>query len=243
MKKQRFEDWEYSQINEEFGYTRHFKHFALLDEWLMSTESINETEIKELKYLQEKLLYNTEVWGCISNLPPIALSFGEGRVRQKKRVNLKCTQVWNEDELKFMFISPLMRLVNFDSPYYKIFTQRKFSAIINNWELNGVFDLVVSKGEQHPKQPYFFLHEYKQERKKENDPLGQLLAAMIVAQNKNEKSIPLYGCFVVRRYYYFVALQDKAYSVSNSLNATEDDLFQIFKMFRFVKQKIDTFIK
>ncbi|MCU0444787.1 MAG: hypothetical protein MUE85_07695 [Microscillaceae bacterium] len=33
----------------------------------------------------------TMLEGCISNLPPIALSFGEGRVRQKKRVNLKCT--------------------------------------------------------------------------------------------------------------------------------------------------------
>ncbi|TAD99722.1 MAG: hypothetical protein EAZ97_08095 [Bacteroidetes bacterium] len=212
MKKQAFESWEYSQINEEFGYKRHFKNFPLIEEWLKAEEDINAEEKTILLRLCDRLLLNTEAW--------------------------------NEDELKMFFIAPLLETVNFYSPDYKIFTQRKFSATIGDWLLNGVFDLIVSKGEQHPKKPYFFLHEYKQERKKENDPLGQLLAAMIVAQSKNEKDIILYGSYIMGRYYYFVILKGKEYGVSNSLNAADiDDLFKIFSMMRWVRQKIDLMVQ
>ncbi len=212
MKKKRFEEWEYSEINKEFGYTRYFEGFNLVEEWLESDILPNEFETKQLENLRKELLYNTETW--------------------------------NEDELKMFFIAPFFHLIDFKNPNYKLFTQRKFSGIIGDWELNGVFDLIVSKGEQHPEEPYFFLHEYKQERKKENDPLGQLLAAMLVAQHKNEKKIPLYGCYVVGRYYFFVVLDDKKYGVSNSLNAcNSQEITKIFSMMRWIKQKIDKLVE
>jgi len=152
-------------------------------------------------------------------------------------------EAWNEDELKFLFISPLVRLVDFRHGNYKIFTQRKFAAVIDEWEVNGVVDFVIAQGLQHPTQPFFFLHEYKQERKRDNDPLGQLLIEMLVAQQQNEAKFPLYGCYVVGRLYFFVILEGQEYAVSNALNASSDDIMQIFRMFRFVKRMIEAQVR
>ena len=146
---------------------------------------------------------------------------------------------WNEDELKFMFISPLVRLVNFKHRAYKIFTQRKLSAVIEPWHVNGVVDFVIAKGVQHPEHPFFFLHEYKQERKRDNDPLGQLLIEMLVAQQQNEDKLPVYGCYIVGRLFFFVVLKGVEYSVSNGLNASSEEIITVFRMFRFVKRHIE----
>ncbi len=208
MKKRKFEDWEFEQIQNEFGYKRYYEGFALLESWQQADEPISESEQHELTILAKELFYNAEVW--------------------------------NEDELKFLFISPLVRLVNFRHAKYKIFTQRKFSAVIGEWEVNGIVDFVVAKGIQNPAQPFFFLHEYKQERKRDNDPLGQLLIEMLVAQQQNEAHFPLYGCYVVGRNYFFVVLNEKEYAVSSEYDASSSDIIPIFHMFRFVKRYIET---
>ncbi len=208
MKKRDFKDWQYEQINDEFGYIRHYENFELLETWLKAENSINEAEKKELAYLSKHLFRNVEGW--------------------------------NEDELKFFFLSPLIRLVDFHSEHYKPFTQRKFSAIIGDWEVSGIADFFISTGVQNPKQPYFFIHEYKSEKRKDNDPLGQLLAEMIVVQQNNDIKFPIYGCYVIGRFHFFVVMNQKEYSVSDAFSATaEDDILQIFKMFRFVKREID----
>ncbi len=207
MKKRKFEEWEYSQINKEFGYKRYYEGFALLETWQQADTPINESEKTALEKLAKRLLYNAEVW--------------------------------NEDELKFFFISHLIEWVDFQHARYKAFTQRKFAAVIGEWEVNGIVDFVVSTGEQHPEQPFFFLHEYKQERKRDNDPLGQLLIEMIVAQQQNERKFPLYGCYVVGRLYFFVVLNGQEYAVSPAFDASSSDIMSIFRMFRFVKRYIE----
>ncbi len=206
MKKRKFEEWEFEQIQNEFGYKRYYEGFSLLETWLKANEPITEREQVELQELAKFLFHNAETW--------------------------------NEDELKFFFISPLIRLVNFQHAHYKAFAQRKFSAVIGEWEVNGIVDFVVARGIQHPLQPFFFLHEYKQERKRDNDPLGQLLIEMVVAQNQNEAKFPLYGCYVIGRFYFFVVLDGQEYAVSDAIAATSADIFQIFRMFRWVKRNI-----
>ncbi len=146
---------------------------------------------------------------------------------------------WNEDELKFLFLSPLLYLVNFDSENYKIFTQRRLSETIGDWHISGVFDFAVARGEQEPEEPFFFLHEYKPEKRRDNDPLGQLLAAMVTVQKLNEATFPFYGCYVIGRLHFFVVLNEKEYAVSDGLLASSEDIFQIFKMMRYVKARID----
>ncbi len=208
MKKRDFKDWEFEQINDEFGYIRHYENFELLGIWIKAENPVDKFEAKELLSLAKELLYYSETW--------------------------------NEDELKFFFLSPLIRLVNFHSKNYKPFTQRRLSAVIGDWEVSGIADFMISRGIQHPKQPYFFIHEYKSEKRKDNDPLGQLLAEMVVAQEINKPDFPLYGCYVVGRFHFFVVLNAKEYSVSRAFDSTEpDDILQIFKMMRFVKQEID----
>ncbi len=152
-------------------------------------------------------------------------------------------EYWNEDELKFMFISPFLKVVNLRSPYYKIFTQRPISAEVKGIKMNGIVDLVIAKGEAAPKKPFFFIHEYKQEQKGNNDPIAQLVTEMLVAQAQNENDTPLYGCYVMGRFWFFVILQGHEYAVSDAYTATQDDIFQIVSILRAVKIKIEDRIK
>jgi hypothetical protein len=208
MKKKDFKDWQFEELNREFGYKRHYKNFELLETWLKADEPVNDFELQQLELNRENLFMHAEAW--------------------------------NEDELKFFFLSPLINLVSFKSEHYNPFTQRKMGAIIGDWNISGIVDFIIATGIQNPYQPYFFVHEYKSEKRKDNDPLGQLLAEMIVVQKNNEVAFPLYGCYVVGRFHFFVVLNDKEYSVSDAFSATnEEDILQIFKMFRFVKHEID----
>jgi hypothetical protein len=99
---------------------------------------------------------------------------------------------WNEDELKFFFISPLVRMAKYENERYKAFTQRPLAAIFEKegYEATGRIEVLLAKGRLNPRKPYFFIHEYKPEKVsllgrdgREADPLGQVLIAMVVAQH------------------------------------------------------------
>ena len=150
---------------------------------------------------------------------------------------------WNEDELKLQFIAPLLLVVNFDMPNVKVFSQRSMSATINGIEIGGRVDFMLAKGKQKPIQPYFFIHEYKQESKKgSSDPKGQLLSELLTAFHRNESKFPLYGCYVVGRNWFFVILDGNKYAVSNAFNASDDDIYKIIANLRQVKVYIQQVI-
>ena len=149
------------------------------------------------------------------------------------------TEEWNEEELKAWFILPLLKIVNFKVNAFKAFLDRSLSININNEKAQGNVDLCVARGKLKPKQPYFFLHEYKPEKKRDNDPLGQLLIAMVAAQNANQENEQIYGCYVSGRYWFFVILNGKNYTVSNSYDATDfDDLKIIINALFYVKEQL-----
>jgi len=143
---------------------------------------------------------------------------------------------WQEDELKMLFIGPLISLANLETEYFKPFTQRSYSVVVNGVEIGGRIDFMIAKGKQTPKQPYFCLHEYKQEENPKGDAFGQLLVAMIAAQAKNDKEMPILGIYVVGRNWFFVILNGKEYAVSNEYNASDDDIFQIFAILQKSKE-------
>ncbi len=147
---------------------------------------------------------------------------------------------WNEDELKFFFISPVISMVGFQQEKYNSFTQRKLSAKIGDIEISGVVDFMVATGMQHPRTPFFFLHEYKQERKRDNDPLGQLLIAMLAAQARNKQAFPIYGTYIIGRNWFFVLLNGQEYAVSDEFVATKADLFNIYAILMKTKDYIET---
>lgn len=164
----------------------------------------------------------------IENLRSLAFKYGDS---------------WNEDEYKFLFISPFIGLANFTSDNYKIFTQRQLSVKYENDTkiTDGLVEFMLAKGIQQPKKPHLFLHEYKPEKRRDNDPLGQLLIGMVAAQKINQDEKPIYGIYVVGRYWYFVILENQQYVVSNSFNATDkEDIFRLFAILQFFKQEMET---
>jgi hypothetical protein len=127
------------------------------------------------------------------------------------------------------------------SDNYKIFMQRTMSVQYDNGTKTtiGKVEFMIAKGKQIPQKPFFFLHEYKQENRRDNDPLGQLLIAMVAAQVQNKDNEVLYGCYVSGRNWFFVVMEGKNYVVSNAFNATNDDIFQLYAILLFFKQKIE----
>ncbi len=148
---------------------------------------------------------------------------------------------WNEDEYKFFFISPFFKLVNFISAYYKGFTQRPMSVKYDNdtKTTNGIVEFMLAKGIQIPREPHFFLHEYKPEKNRDNDPLGQLLIAMIAAQKVNHDEKPIYGIYVNGRNWFFVVLDGKNYAVSPAYDVTQERIFDLFAVLLYFKELME----
>jgi hypothetical protein len=110
---------------------------------------------------------------------------------------------------------------------------------LGNVEVGGKVDYMVATGKMNPKEPFFFLHEYKRSRGRDNDPLGQLLVAMLAARELNAITEPMFGCYVVGRDWFFVVIDGDAYSTSDAYLATRDDIFLIVGFFQAMKRRID----
>ncbi len=145
---------------------------------------------------------------------------------------------WNEQELSLHFIGPLFSLVKFTTEQFNLFAERTFSAIIEGIELKGEPDGMVASGFREPKKPYFCFQEYKKFKNPEGDPAGQCLAAMLAAQELNETKYPVYGCYVIGHDWYFMVLQGREYAMSQVYAATRDDIFDIFRILKALKQII-----
>jgi hypothetical protein len=143
---------------------------------------------------------------------------------------------WNEEELIFLFISPLLMSIGFIGKSYQVFLNRKIAIQIGEQKVEGRPDYIVASGTYEPEKPYFFLHEYKRFKGTEADPLGQLLISMVAAQLYNKDGLPIYGCFVVGRYWSFVVLEDKGYAVSRGYDATDEhELHTIWNILHHTK--------
>ncbi|MFK7906584.1 MAG: hypothetical protein AB8B69_15745 [Chitinophagales bacterium] len=149
---------------------------------------------------------------------------------------------WNEDELKFNLIYPLIQMAEIKSKTYNIFLERTISATFNDkYKLLGKPDLIVASGIFEPKNPYFFFHEYKKEKGSADDPIGQLLAAMMVGQKLNDNQKPVYGAYVVGRNWFFVVLEGKNYCISNNFSVTQkDELEGIYRNLVAIKGIIES---
>lgn len=142
---------------------------------------------------------------------------------------------WNEDELKFKFIAPLVSLIGFNTDKFQAFTQRTLTAEVDSIKLSGRVDFLVATGKSKPIQPFFFLHEYKRLRGRENDPLAQLLVEMLAAQELNEHKFPMYGCHVIGRNWFFVVLEGRNYAESNQYSVSDDGLYKVFSILKEAK--------
>ena len=179
----------------------------------------------------------------------LAVSPAFSDVEQQALRNLSQTLLahvhdWNEEELKVYFIASLLNMVNFYQSSYRPFLERELSVeYAEGKRLWGIVDFLVASGRQAPKQPFFFLHEYKKELESSNDPLGQLLAEMIAAQVANAHAQPVYGAYIIGRHWYFVLLDGKVYAESLAYDATKEaEIEQITAVLRKTQEIIDELV-
>ena len=150
---------------------------------------------------------------------------------------------WNEEELKMHFISSVLTIANPNIPdVCKTFFERPLHGIIDNYEMTVITDCMVAspKLAGDPDKPYFFLQEFKQaQRFGRTDPQGQMLVAMLLAQQYNADDKYLYGCYVVENNWRFTTLKGLDYCVSPQFDATKkEDLHQIVFILRQLKDLI-----
>ena len=137
---------------------------------------------------------------------------------------IEYAEVWNEEELKVNAISVIFRLAELNQPpIVKTFFERSIHQKVGQYTISVVVDLMLAAvlGKGTPKHPYFFMQEMKKEKRYQGDPEGQMLAAMIAAQEMNKKQKPLYGGYVIGRNWFFGVLEGKNYTISNAFNATK----------------------
>ena len=157
---------------------------------------------------------------------------------EKLRVDLfKRVEYWNEETLKMRFIAFLLDLANYNTDRFQTFFDAELTAEVEAHTLKIKADFVVATAVADLiTAPYFCFHEYKLERKQSDDPVAQVLLAMLIGQTKNPKPHPIYGCYVMGRSWFFMVLDGKDFIVSNAFNATEtDDLQRILLILREFK--------
>ena len=213
-----FEKWTWEEVELTFGVKR-VDSMPLLNDWLKA----NEPPTTDF----EKTTLN----------------------RNLERLKIMADN-WNEDEIKFFFVSNIVSLVDFfKRGVYSSFTQRTLSVKLidvnkNEVALRGRVEFLVAARTQNPRQPFFFLHEYKPTYKTTpSDPLGQLLVSMLATQTLNIQERPLYGVYVVGKLWQFVLLDKNEYAVSSSFDATDEtDLFKIFSILKQCKIYIEKYV-
>ena len=136
---------------------------------------------------------------------------------------------WNEVEVENKTISPIIELTEIDSRQVGYFLERPLTHTLGNYELSGIVDGLIASGFRSPKLPYFCLSEFKKEMG-DGNPNAQALIAMLVTQDLNHDGLPIYGCYIVGRNWFFISLEGKKYAISKSYTADDDGIFDIFRI-------------
>ncbi|MEM7530758.1 MAG: hypothetical protein AAF639_01165 [Chloroflexota bacterium] len=193
-----------------FGLRRTWSS-TLLDGWLNTQVTLTEKEKIVLNVFQEGLILGHDAW--------------------------------SEQELSMNFIGPVLKVANFIEPYrFNLFAGRKIGttvpALDGEIELSGNPDGLIATGYWEPEIPMFAFSEYKRTLDPNGDPAGQTLAAMLVGQVLNKDETPLYGCYVVGHYWHFLVLEGKSYAISQDYSALTDDIFDILRILKALKNRL-----
>lgn len=218
-----FKDWTTDDVLFELG-VKETTQCAVLNEWLNAKAELEDWQLATMERLLKK-----------------ANRFIKG---------------WNEQELQTKFVAPITELVDFDNLtyYFSSFSERRLETTYQGIPLKGKVDWMVAIGRHDPRTPFFFIHEYKKQEGHVNDPQGQLLATMLAAhvlnQNspkptlfnplpKHDKDMPIYGCYVIGRLWYFLVLHKNTFCISEPYDAMKKKvLIQIVGILKKQKEII-----
>lgn len=179
-----------------------------------------------------------------TNVRHITITPQEQQALQKLQLQLQDhVDDWNEEELKMKFIAFMIGMAELDGEGYHTFLEREISFEAQGLKISGIVDLILAEGFRSPRHPFFSLHEYKKERNSANDPLGQVLIALMAAQAINNDGLPLYGCYVVGRNWFFVVVDGKKYAKTLAYDATQEDISDILRILKHLKTIVEKRIK
>jgi len=153
-------------------------------------------------------------------------------------------EAWNEEELKMRYLSFIVEFADYvdEDREYRVYYERPLNAEVEGHKINVIVDFMIAKGvRDYIQTPYFCFHEYKREKKYNDDPVAQVLLAMLAAQELNKNEKPLYGAYILGRNWYFMVFENKNFAVSRAFDCTQqDDLFSIISILRKFKTIIKT---
>ena len=163
-------------------------------------EKVNDYDVFEVidTFNMEKVLncLTLKNWTQIEGeFTPYEAQFIE-QARQKLEIKW---DEWNEEELKMNFISLVLFVAQVEvAKSIATFYERKLSGYINNINISLVVDCVFASTTNSglPKMPYFFLQEFKRSLGDSHNPEGQMMAAIILAQEINQDNKPIYGSWI-----------------------------------------------
>lgn len=211
MATKKIRAWSEAELVDTFGLTKTIATAPLLKDWLDAKVVLNEVEMSVLTRIREEAV--------------------------------ELIYSWNEEDLKMNFIAFVIDIAQLrSSKYVRTFYEKTVEATVEGYFLKTKTDFMIAKGVLDlVKVPYFHFQEYKKDQDPNGDPIAQLVEAFLIAQEKNKNGKPMYGCYVVGRYWYFVTMEGKRYCVSHSFDCTdEEDLLQIIAILRKFKVILET---
>lgn len=146
---------------------------------------------------------------------------------------------WHEEDLKMKFICFVLRLGNLvDNERFHAYFERTIESTIDGHFLKVKTDFMLAKGIlDMPQIPYFHFQEYKRQTDPNGNPVAQVLEAMLIAQTLNANNQPIYGAYVIGKFWNFIVLENRTYSLSKTFDCTEhDDLLKIIAVLRKFNQ-------
>ncbi len=66
---------------------------------------------------------------------------------------------------------------------------------------------------------------------------------MVVAQHLNKREHPIYGSYILGRFWHFVILDQQQYSVSDAYMVTQKSIYDVLAILKQVKAYIEVFFK
>ena len=205
------------------------------------------TEVELIKLFDLKRLVGNQAHPLLNewlSFSEIALDIGEQSIfeaiLEDARQNI---HNWHEEDLKMQFIAFVLRLGYFkNTALYHSYFERVIEATVGEHYLKVKTDFMVAKGIlDKPETPYFHFQEYKRQTDPNGDPIGQVLEAMLIAQELNQNAKPVYGCYVIGKHWSFITLENTTYCISESYDSTKShELLQIIAILRHFKVILET---
>jgi hypothetical protein len=152
---------------------------------------------------------------------------------------------WNEEDLKMKFISNILKLGYLrDGDIVLGYFDRIISATVEGIKLTVKSDFMLAKGTLDVfRTPYFHFQEYKPYKNPSGDSMAQLLEAFLIAQEKNQNGMPIYGVDIVGKQWTFVIMEGKDYCMSKVYDSVDrTDLLLIIAILRKFKHILDTYL-